>query len=126
MDVYYSIDHYVVFDFVILYLLIKGCFQRINGVGKLLSNLVQSFLRPLSKPIYHATVEEGWGGGCSIRKVRVIGVHGENHVQVSLYVLDEVPVKLIVSINHFIALRLFELIYQRRVLLTFEETRNLS
>ncbi len=97
----------------------------IDHISELLGDLVQTFLTPVSEPVDHTTVEQS-GRRCSaVREVRVAGIHREDDVKVALHVLYEEFVDLVI-VGDIFGVGLLELTEQQHVLLSFEETRNLT
>jgi len=75
---------------IIRYLRLSETFSPwVNVLGELLGHLNQSLLGPVTKPVDYTSIEQGRRTGCSIRKVRIAGVHGEHHMQVALHILNE-------------------------------------
>jgi hypothetical protein len=109
-------------------IVVNGRVERLsNGIdyhGELFGHLVKTFLGPVSEPINDASIEEGRRGGSSVGKVWVRRIHGEDHMQIPLDILDEQFIDLIV-VGDVLRVVFLELTQQKHVFFSFKETRNL-
>ena len=68
----------------------------IYNESKLFGNLIQAFLRPVSEPVDHTSIEQCRRGSRTVAKIWIIGIHSEYHMQIPLHVLYKQLVDFIV------------------------------
>ena len=59
-----------------------GSLLKVDFVGKFFAYLIESTIRPVTKPIEDTTIEEGRRGGCSVLQTFTRWVHGEHHMKI--------------------------------------------
>jgi len=99
VDVHDDLGHQVSSGSLVLALDVEGALGELDSEGELLGHLVEGLVGPVSEPVDDAAVEDGRRAACSVGEVRVGGVHGEDHMEVSLHIFDELLVDFFFSLH---------------------------
>lgn len=62
---------------------------EVEGVREFHTDLIQSLVRPVTKPIQHATIEQGGRSGGSRRETILRRIHREDYMQILRHLLRE-------------------------------------
>jgi hypothetical protein len=99
---------------------------EIESVGEFETDLVESLIRPISKPVEDTAIEESWRGCCTRSESARRRIHRENDVEVASDLRCEPSVEFLgrvehesISLSPFLARR-----HQCRMLVSFEESWN--
>lgn len=98
---------------------VKGLWNGVNNKGELLGHLIKSFLRPVSEPIDHTTIEQSGRRCSSIGEIGIIWVHREYNVKILLNMLDKQFVNLVI-VGNILGVGFLKLTQQKHILFTFE------
>lgn len=125
MHAHDGLNHNLVPSLIFLKFILKWLNNWVYDQSKFFSNLKKPFFWPISKPIYHTSVEESRRWGCSIWKIWVVWVHCKHYMQISLNIFNKGFINLLIRIYSF-CINLLKLRQEQHILLSFKKPRNLT
>lgn len=82
-------------------------------LDELLGHLIERTLWPVSKPINDTSVENSWRRSSPVFKLRVIRIHGKDHMEISLDIFDKLLIDFfLIQISFLGSIKLLEFVDQ--------------